>query len=80
MSDLVPQWMIDIETDKMRRMGREAYIADAFQRMREMALKQDKRNAVLRGGRQASDKAKSAVRESLEKIAPGYAPADDVPF
>lgn len=71
MSDLVPQWMIDVETERFRRMGRDAYTADAFERMRQMARKQDKRNATLRG-----DKFREQVRESLQRVAPGYTPND----
>lgn len=71
MTELVPQWLIDIETERFRRMGREAYIAEAFDRMREMARKQDARNATLRG-----DRFREQVRESLNRVAPGYTPDD----
>ena len=40
-----------IERERMAKMGKQAYIAEAFDRMREMARKQEARNAILRGDR-----------------------------
>lgn len=37
------------EKSKCREIGKDAYVAQAFHRMREMAKKQDSRNAKLKG-------------------------------
>lgn len=71
---------IAVEHGRMQEEGKDDYIKNACNRMRAMAQKIDDRNAVLRGDSTAAADRRRQVRESLEKIAPGYAPADDVPF